>query len=805
MTAIRKTLLAALVAGTYGQAQAEIDVPTASVVQITGRALSEEAIALESPTPIDVISAKEIQATGARNVQELLLRVLPSANFPQNEQSFNSIGKAQGISLRGLSPGQTLILVNGKRQHNSAFVHTGTNIGRGDQVTDITTIPVNAISHIEVLRDGAATQYGGDGLAGVVNLVLKKNSSGGSASVNVGKYAKGDGFSRNVTVDQGFALPNDGFVNFSVSATHNEKTDPTRPDPRAWYFAGDPREATVDKRWPGKQGAPQIRETASAINAELPLSPQLTLYASGNYYHGNKQTGYAFVRPNEDINDRVRYPDGHHPEALVKQDDFQVNTGLRYDAGSAGKFDLGYTYGRNDYDHFQLETPNTTFAYPTPSTNFNGAKAYVEQTLELHWQKAFGPDTTLRAGAGRLQARSQVRAGDPLTWTYGDARIVGGPNAGQLVPRTGYAIPYGIRPEDAGRLSRHKNSAYVSAEHRFGRLTIDAGARAERYSDLDQTIFSGNAALRYDAGNGLALRGNVNRGARAPGLAQVLHSATSKTIDSVTNAEFRSIFLRADSEVARTMGATELKEEKSTGVSLGLVYTPGSDWSFTVDLYGTDIDGRITQSETLTGAAVRSRLNAAGYTDITAVSFFQNAVDTRDTGVDITARHTLRFERYGKGSLNLGYNRNKTRITGRLVNPVLPSLALVGYNVSSLIEESAPEDKLVLSYSHEVGAWDATLSAVRYGEFAYAANALVATDIGSNTFRQTFGAQTVANLVLGYQATPKLRLAAGVRNLFNSHPDEANYLVNFGVTKYSPFSPDGGEGRYFYLSANYDF
>jgi iron complex outermembrane receptor protein len=316
---------------------------------------------------------------------------------------------------------------------------------------------------------------------------------------------------------------------------------------------------------------------------------------------------------------------------------------------------------------------------------------------------------------------------------------------------------------------------------------------------------SGNAAARFEAGGGLALRGNVNRGARAPGLAQVLHSATSKTVDSVTGAEYRSMFLRADSAVARAMGASELKEEKSTGYSLGLVYAPRSDWSFTVDVYRTDIDGRITQTETLTGAAVRAALAAAGQSDITAVSFFQNAVDTRDTGVDITARRNLRYERYGKGSINVGYNRNRTEITGRLINPVLPSLSLVGYNVSSLIEDAAPKDKLIASYTHDVGAWDATLSATHYGKFSYAANALVATDTQSNSFRQTFGAQTVANLAVGWRPTPALRLAAGVRNLFDTHPDEAGYLINFGVTKYSPSSPDGGEGRYFYLSANYDF
>lgn len=805
MNPIQKTLISALIAGIYFPALAENIDPVVEVVEITGRARSDEAIALESPKPVDVVSAKEIQATGARNVQELLLRVLPSANFPQSEQSFNSIGKAQGISLRGLSPGQTLILVNGKRQHNSSFVHTGTNLGRGDQVTDITTIPVNAIDHIEVLRDGAATQYGADGLAGVVNLVLKQSSHGGSVSGNIGQYAKGDGLSRNAAVQKGFELPNDGSLTFSVNSVHSEKTDPTRPDPRQWYFAGDPREATNSHRWPGQQGAPHIREIASALNGELPLTPALKLYAFGNYYHANKQTAYGFVRPNEDINDRERYPDGHHPEALVKQDDFQVTTGLRYDGGGAGQFDLSISHGRHAYDHFQLESPNTTFDWDTPSTNFNGAKSYAEQTLDLHWQKQVGDTTTVRAGFAQLHARSRVEAGDPLTWTYGNAVIADGPNAGALVPRTGYAIPYGIRPEDAGRLSRDKSAVYVSAEHRFGRLTADVGARAERYSDLDKTLFTGNAAARFDAGGGLALRGNVNRGARAPGLAQVLHSATSKTVDSVTGAEYRSMFLRADSDVARAMGATALKAEESTGYSLGFVYAPRSDWSFTVDVYRTDIDGRITQSETLTGTAVRQALAAAGQTDITAVSFFQNAVDTRDTGVDITARHNLRYERFGKGSVNVGYNRNRTKITGRLVNPVLPSLSLVGYNVSSLIEDSAPEDKLVASYSHDVGAWDATLSAIRYGKFKYAANALVATDTQSNTYRQTFGAQTVANLVVGYRPTPALRIAAGVRNLFNTHPDEAGYLINFGVTKYSPSSPDGGEGRYVYLSASYDF
>lgn len=768
--------------------------------------------ALQSAKPVDIITSETIQKSGATSVQDLLLRALPSANWPQGEQSFNAIGKAQGIALRGLSPGQTLILVNGKRQHNSAFVHTSTNLGRGDQITDITTIPLNAIDYIEVLRDGAATQYGADGLAGVINLVLRKSPDGGGALAEYGGFEKGDGRSKVARVWKGFSLPGDGALTLSYATNHKEKTDPTARDPRQWYFAGDPREQTSDHRWYGKQGSPYISENIFAFNADSHLNEQVQWYGFGNYYDSHKRSAYAFVRPLEDTNNRSWTPDGFHPEPVVEQLDFQVSTGLKIDAAALGQFDLSYSYGKNEYDHWQTHSPNTTVPYWTGDSYFNGSKSLLEHTLDLHWSKTLATpwlgsrQTRLLGGLGYLKNEADVRAGEVLSWYYGDALIADGPNAGKRVPRSPYGVPYGIRPEDAGSLEREKASFYLSVQNQWSRLSTDIGARVEHFDDLGETALTGNLSARYELDGGLALRGNLNRGARAPGLQQLLTASTTLTTDTVSNLDYRSKFLRSDDPLLKQLGGKDLELETSKGLSLGVVYAPAAKpWSLTLDLYQTRIDGRITQTETLSGSSVQALLNNLGYTDITGVSFFQNAVDTKTTGLDLTASHAFDFADWGNGNLSLNYGRNKTEVTGRQHNARLPNLTLIGAAAISRIEDFAPEDKLVLSYSHTLRNVDATLTATRYGKYTYAANAVVATSDGPPSFEQTFSPQWVANLQLGYRPIDSLRLSLGVKNLFDSYPDKAKYIQNNGVTLYSALSPEGGEGRYFYTSLAYDF
>src|SRR5471032_1665551 len=763
--------------------------------------------ALSSSAPVDVIDSEQLQRSGATTLNQALERLVPSFNFPQSGGTGLSAWNGKAASLRGLSPDQTLVLVNGKRRHASAYVKVQEDWGYGSQPVDISTIPISAVDHVEVLRDGASAQYGSDAIAGVVNIVLRKDDNGGHLSTQVGQYSKGDGFSRETNGWKGFKLGDDGFLNLSFDATGNNPTDRGYPDNRQYYFNGDPREATADrdKIW----GASGMRKFNLAFNAEVGLPDQLRAYSFATFGRTFNDVKLMYVRPQDNGDVRSIYPDGFMPQLSVRQDDVAATVWFKYDLGDAGRFDLSATYGQNRQMDWISDTVNASLGAASPTEFYNGERTNAQSVLSLDYTRdiAFGflnNPVTLSAGVGTIEDRYIMRAGDTASWISGGQPVIGNPlldAAGIITPAPPGAQGYsGLTPTDASNSSRRSYNAYLDLESQFTeKFQGSLALREEHYSDFGSST-TGKLSTRYDFTPRVALRATASTGFRAPTLGQQNTSSTSLTFYG--NDVFQSRTLPVGSGAAQALGATPLKAEKSRSLSLGLVTRPTDNSDLSIDGYQIGITDRITPTQNLTGSYVQSILTAAGYPDISSARFYTNAMDTMTRGVDVVGHYRPELSIPGKLNLGLGYSRTKTTITHIAPNPSAlagTNLVLIGRQIQGLIENASPESKLVLNGLYTWQDWDVSLSEVRYGRYTYPH----ATD---PSLDQRMSPQWVTNLDITRHLTDSLSVMVGGNNIFDSYQDKllpANR--SRGVSKYTSLAPDGFNGAFYYVRASYDF
>ncbi|MDF0731392.1 TonB-dependent receptor [Pseudomonas entomophila] len=763
--------------------------------------------ALSSSAPVDIIDAQQLERTGATTINQALERLTPSFNFPQSGGTGLSAWNGKSASLRGLSPDQTLVLVNGKRRHASAYVKVQEDWGYGSQPVDISTLPISAVDHIEVLRDGASAQYGSDAIAGVVNIVLRKDASGGHFATQVGQYRQGDGLSREVNGWKGWQLGEDGFFNVSFDGTRNNPTDRGYDDNRQFYFSGDPREATADrdKTW----GASGMRKFNLAFNGEVGLSEQLRAYSFGTFGRTFNEVKLLFVRPQDNGTVRSIYPDGFMPELTVRQDDVAGTVGLKYDLGEEGRFDLSATYGQNRQWDWIDNTVNASLGAASPTHFYNGERINAQSVLNLDYTRdlniaALRNPVTLSTGIGAIEDRYALKAGDTASWINGGQPVIGNPildGSGTLVPAPAGAQAYsGLTPTDASTSSRHSFNAYFDLESQFTeQFQAGLALRQEHYSDFGDAT-TGKLSARYDFTPQVAVRATASTGFRAPTLGQQYTSSTSLTFFG--NEVFQSRTLPVASGAAKALGASDLKAEKSRSLSLGLVLRPTTNTDLSIDAYQIGIRDRITPTQNLTGAYVQGVLAGAGYSDIGSARFYTNAMDTMTRGVDVVGHYRPELSVPGKLELSLGYSRSKTTITGIAPNPGAlagSNLVLIGRQIQGLIEDASPESKLVLGALYRWQDWDLNLSQVRYGRYTY-------THANDPALDQRMSPQWVTNLDITHHLTDALSLSVGANNLFDSYPDK---LLpgnrSRGVSKYTSLAPDGFNGAFYYVRASYDF
>lgn len=841
---------------------AEEVVALAPVVSVGSR-FNERTI-VESAVPIDIVTKQDLTSGGYTETSQMLQAMVPSFNFPRATIA-DGTDHIRPATLRGLSPDQVLVLVNGKRRHTSSLVNVNGTVGRGAVSVDLNAIPPAAIQRIEVLRDGASAQYGSDAIAGVINIVLDK-SYGYGASAEYGVTSQGDGQVIDGSVFAGTPFGDKGVLRTTLFYRNRNGTNRSEPDTRQQYFgrstttgaptaisgnfasgttnppAGvtlDPRESSID-RMNHSQGDSDAKDRGVFFDAELPLSVEnVTVYGFGGYTKRDGRSAGFFRRAGDDRTVRALWPDGFLPLINADISDGSIGVGLKgKDLG--WDIDLSTVYGGNKLKYTISDTNNVTLGAASPTSFYAGELEFIQCTTNLdmarHYDLGWNAPLNVAVGAEYRWERYTIGAGEPDSYRDAGVRILDGPNAGALGAPGAQVFP-GFRPTDAVQKDRSSYAIYTDFENQITtQLLLSLAARFEDYSNFGSKT-TGKLAGRYQLTERLAARASVNTGFRAPHLAQSWFSSTATNF--IGGVPFENKTFPVSDPVAKALGASALKPETSLNTSVGLTWQQGK-LSATVDFYRIDIDDRIVLSSNFTGNAVIAFLNSQGLFGTTGGRYFTNAVNTRTQGVDLNVHYRLDFENAGRLTATAGINFNDTKVTRFAATP--PQLAAIGvttplFDVMELVrmEDGQPKNIFNFTLVHDFKKFTTTLRNVRYGEVSAVASGvdgwtqpridaitpgfkvrlaspIPGSPVGNQVVVQDFEAKWITDLDLAYHVTKKLTVAIGANNLFNIYPTKnvasiPTYLGNdnAGVFPYNGISPWGFNGTFWYSKINVTF
>lgn len=767
----------------------------------------------DTTVPVDVIHRDEIERTGVTEVSRLLQFLAPSFNFSNSTISDGS-DIVRPSTLRGLGPDQTLVLVNGKRRHNSALVHVNGSIGRGTAGTDLNAIPVASIERIEILRDGAAAQYGSDAIAGVINIVLKEQTDDIDVNFLVGQTYEGDGEQIYTSVNGGVDVGDGGFANFTAEFRDRAATNRAGADPRQQYAeispgVPDPREATFD-RYNHRYGDADSLNGYLSFNSAVPVSSAIEVYAFGGIARREGESGGFYRRSLDKRNRPEIYPDGFLPLINTEVNDDSLSVGFRSQFGQWSS-DTSLTYGRNSFNYFVDNSLNVSLGPNSPTSADAGTLIFDQTTFNLDFNRVFelGRPVYLGVGAEYRQDGYQIEAGEFASYANGpdDDPATAFPDQYGDPAAPGIQVFPGFRPSNEVDETRDNVAVYADTESDLtDNLIMGAALRFEDYSDFGNTL-NGKLTGRYAINHDYALRGSVSTGFRAPSLHQQFFNNTSTqfvdvggTLTPVEVGTFAN-----NSDVVKALGVPELKEETSRNLSFGLVATPRKNWVLTADAYYIEIKDRIV----LSGQFNRDEIPVidsllAAFPDVNTVQFFSNAIDTVTSGVDLVTSYQFRFADASGLKLSLAANWNKTELDGDVRTP--PQLAGLGETLfdrkeTILLEDGQPETQINLASTYTRGGFTGLLRFTRIGE-------VTSTESASDPSRdQTFSAKWLTDLDLSYNFGNGLIWAIGANNLFDVKPDENIESNSFnGIFPYNRrTAPFGFNGGFYYTKLSYTF
>ena len=776
-------------------------------ITVGSRAPGAEA---EKAVPVDVLTLKQIQTAGASETSAILQTLSPSFNFPRPTVS-DGADTVRPATLRGLGPDQVLVLINGKRRHQSAHIVTSGVIGRGTTGVDLNAIPASAIEKIEVLRDGAAAQYGSDAIAGVINIVLKSGahpfSLGAKGGMTSGGYTDLTGVDRDHsdgeltegTASYGWNMGR-GSVFAAAEYRNRNGTNRASPDVRDQVRAGDALNNAVaqpNHHW----GDSEEKDLLSFVNASFPLGSgdSTTLYAFGGASKREGSHGGFFRRALDARNWPQIYPLGFLPTIQPDVLDASGALGVRGVAGGAWFWDVSAEYGHNTFDFSVVNSLNASLGPGSTQREFDsGGLGFDQFVANADVSRAVdaglaGP-LNVAFGAEYRHESFAIQAGEPNSYLDGGLPDQFGGRAA-----AGAQVFPGFRPTNAIDASRDSFAGYVDLEADVLKtVRLGLAGRFEHYSDFGGTA-DGKITARFAPVKQFALRGAASTGFRAPSLAQSNFSTVSTnfiTVNGVVTPVEIGTFA-VDSSVARALGATDLKPEESVHFSAGMVWSPATAFDLTVDFYHIDIDDRIVFSGNFTGPRIQPIIRPFG---ADGARFFTNAIDTTTKGVDVTA--TYRWDLHDDGNLRFqaAYNRNDTELTGTITTPpVLAGLENVLFDREQTQRTTCaqPKDNYRLTGEWLRGGFGALLRGSVYGEYCFPTN-VVAND-------QTFGSEFLTDVEVTYSRA-NYTIGLGVLNLFDNFPDPLSRANSaFLIQTYPSISPFGFNGRFLYARMAYRF
>ncbi len=769
---------------------------TLDTLIVTGTRVTDRTVA-ESTAPIDIITPEALRATGTTELATALSRAVPSLNFPRPAIT-DGTDAVRPAQLRGLSPDQVLVLVNGKRYHTTALINLNGSQGRGSSPVDLNTIPIASIARVEVLRDGASAQYGSDAIAGVINIVLKGGADGGGVSATYGQYSAGDGEQWNLGADAGIALGDGGAIHFGVQGGHQDQTDRARP------YIGAPS-VTPYGKVVQRYGDPEVDSAAFSYNGEYSPAEGITFYSFGLTSKREALSNGFFRAGGDARNIPSVYPNGFLPQIFNESDDVAWVGGFRGFTAGGLNIDISYNYGQNQLTFDVLNSLNRslgTTVTPVQRNFYAGALEVTQNVLNLDFNKqlewGLAYPVTLAFGAEWRGEKFNESPGEPSSYVNGGVIA-----PGATAPVPGSQVFAGFRPSDSGRFNRESYSAYVSLEADISdKLSAGIAFRGEDYSDFGSTS-SGKLTARYAFTDAVALRGTVATGFRAPTLQQQFFQSTATNF--IGGIPFEIATFRVDNPAAIALGAQPLRAEESVNYSLGLVLQPVENLYITIDAYRIQIDDRIALSENLTSTPVRNFLNANGFIGVGGGRYFTNAIDTTTEGVDIIGTYSWQL---ANSSLDLtaGYNYNDTSVdriaeqSTRLA-AIDPTARRFGRVELGRFTVGSPQDKLFLGSTWNAGNWAFNTSATRYGEFTV----LFGNDPANTSRDQTYDAQWVLDLSASYTLN-KWSFTLGGDNVLIEYPDETIFINSTGgQLPYSASSPNGFNGAFMYARVGYEW
>ncbi|CDF79160.1 TonB-dependent receptor [Formosa agariphila KMM 3901] len=794
---------------------------------------------LDTSVPVDILDVAEIASnTGKVEVNEILQYAAPSFNASKQSGS-DGADHVVPASLRGLGPDQTLVLINGKRRHQSSLVNIFGTRGRGNSGTDLNAIPASAIKRIEVLRDGASAQYGSDAIAGVINIVLKDDTEGFSGGVTYGAYstAIGDGWEEEtgetlynvegknrldgknknydgetIKLDLNYGVDignNGGYINFTTELLSKDNT--LRPG-----FS-----------WRKGYGSAGVEGFNFMVNTAIPIGNKTEVYAFGGRNFRDTDA-YAFSRDSfEDGDNRSvpsLYPDGFTPRITSNITDVSVSAGVKHEMSNGWTLDFNNTYGKNDFHYYIKDSNNASMKDASP-VDFDAGGHYLSQnTTGVNFNKYFEEAASGLSIAFGLEYRTEnfgIFAGEIESYALYDENgvVLTNPSTqnvatdsnGDALPGGSQGFP-GYSPDNEVDRSRTNYGIYIDSEINITDDFLVGGAlRFENYSDFGSS-FNFKLASRYKLlDDALAFRGSISTGFRAPSLAQIYYNLIFTNI--VAGESIPSLLSANNSTVTKAFGIEDLKEENAFNASLGFTFNKNG-FTATIDGYLINVDDRIILTDNFTDQAILGPLN------VDAAQFFANGVDTQTTGLDIVLTYKMSLGAASNLSFGLIGNLNNLEIKnintpefeGSSMTDEEAQLTFFSPFSQAYLEAAAPDYKFGLNIGYSISKFNIHTSLTQFSEvqlqdfqwvdsppttFAEAdALKAVATD--------TYEHRLVVDLSLGYKFTENLNLTVGANNLFNTYPSP----------QFDGWSDQGGladsvqmgsDGRYIFTRLGFGF
>lgn len=774
---------------------------------------------VERPVPVDVLTAKELQTSGQTELGQQLQYTSPSFNSAKN--GINGVANyADPASLKGLSPDQMLVLIEGKRHHQFAALNSNVTVGKGTVVTDLNSVPTLALERMEILRDGAAAQYGSDAIAGIANLVLKKSVNNGTAQIQYGATSLGDGGGYTVGLNYGFSLGKKASLNITgsyqdVKAT--DRSDPYNPQPvaggtytgiytnvaatdqallKSRGFWGD---GTYGSFRPTIYGSNAMKTGQVFYNLDVPLTNEWTLYSFGAFSQKDV-FAKAFLRtalPTGGTTNPDLYPDGYVPELPGTSVDYSSFLGVKRKTSMGWNWDFSTGYGKNYLDQNANNSANASLGASSPKNFYIGRIGFGQSLTEINLAKTMLGMWGTKSMSFAFGTQYRV---DNFTLTAGDdAASAVGPLAATKNKTPGSQGRVGIDKADVTDKSRSNIGIYADIESDISnRFLVTAALRYENYSDFGSNI-SGKLASRLKLNDGLSIRGSINKGFRAPLLQQIANAATTSTVQ---NGIIRSTKqLPSDDPRLAKIGIEDPKPETSWNYNLGVTAQVGQNFLFTVDAYQIDITDRIIVTENLAVANITALKNL--FTGFQEITFFTNAINTGTKGIDLVTSYKHNVGAKGKFTASVALTVNKTEMTGVKATPAALQLdtktpiLLIDTVSRALIETSQPHTKVLVSVGYQIGKLSLNLRSSYFGEVT-----AWEKPAGRSHRSQTFAGKNLFDASVVYSFNKFLTLTVGGNNITDVYPDKvfSNYSsYSNGQVPYTRNANQFGfNGAYYY-------